>query len=118
MYKIKSNHKGLKCDRIISDIREHGFNGVLNLLIDIDYLEVDLDKNRNGYNIKVFQDDIEGDDVMNYFRDRFSRKFSKERNRKYTFKTYNIVKNIKEERVSAITFFYKFNMFERKKLSL
>jgi len=106
-----------KLDRANKFIKSQGFeNNVLRFIPDISHIKVKPDENKRGYFITIVQDIIEATDIIDYFTDRFNKRFSKKNEKnKIVFEGYSQGDN-KGKKVSIIRFYYRANLFERKLL--
>lgn len=107
---------GIDRDKVLKHFRENSFDkNVIDLIVDIKYITVKIDKlKKTGYHVTIMQETKEADDIRSYFIDRFRRRFSKiNLKNKFTFIDYtNGI--CKGEDVSMITFYYRYNLFEKK----
>lgn|GEM_PF-3857330 len=115
MFTIRTS---MKQDFVIKSIKKEGFDrNVLNLIVDIDYLKAKENLSKGGYHLTIAQKSKESKDIMEYFIDRFKKRFShKNPKNKFIFESYNnnVYSTSNRDGYSTITFFYRYNLFEKK----
>ena len=112
--RIKSaRYKGLKLEKVLKNIRETSFDrNAIDLIVDVDYITVSAN-NKDGYSLTIIQKTKESVDIVEYFKDRFGKRFGKKNPKnKFYFVDYSISQN-KSGIVSIVSFFYRYNKFEK-----
>lgn len=100
---IKSNKKS---NKLLSSIYSCGLTDILKEVIDIKSVNIKEDrKSKKGYYITIIQVEKESQDIVDYFKERFRRRYPK--TNKLYFEFYS------NSEFGIIRFYYKANLFER-----
>lgn len=118
MFEIRS--ASLTKEFVLKSIQKEGFDrNVLDMIVDIDYIKVKENISKGGYHLTIAQKTIESTDIIEYFTDRFKKRYSQKGTKnKFVFETYNwrSISTSNRSGYSSITFFYRYNLFEKSKV--
>lgn len=97
---------------VLKIIKERLYGRSIQILTDISHIKVN--RYKEYIILTIFQYLVECEDIIEYFTKRFERDFPKT-NKKGTFcfSAYSLVNIDSKDKTSSITFYYKFNLFEK-----
>jgi len=117
MYDIRS--ESISKEFVLKTFEKEGFDrSVLDAIVDIDHIKVKENLRKGGYHITIVQKTVESSDIIEYFADTFRKKYSHKNIRnKFVFEVYTKHSHSTSNRrgYSSITFFYRYNLFEKSK---
>jgi hypothetical protein len=100
-------------ERVIKNILDNNFDkNVMQLIVDIDYIKIKYSKRNDGYRISIIQKDKESSDIVEFFIDKFKKRYKDSDKAKFIFEGYSCATNRGKD-VSNVIFFYKYNLFEK-----